>query len=73
MTSLHSFAADIFNEVSHALELPWEKYLSELHEFGAEGDDELRVFKDTDVEIAWSSLVCLLTTLLILHHLEEQA
>lgn len=57
MIALHALAADILNNVSHALELPWEKYLSEMHEFGVDADDELRVFKSGDVETAWSTMV----------------
>ena len=71
ITALHGLSADIFNNISHVLELPWENYLNEMHEFGAEGDDELRMFKDTDVERKWASLVRIFQ--MPLHHLSTSS
>ena len=72
MMSLHALSGHIFNDLSHALELPWEKYLAELHEFAADGDDELRVFGTADVERAWASLVWLPSSIMYCSCSEEE-
>ena len=44
----------------HVLELPWEKYLSEMHEYSAPSDDEICVGRNvSDLTNAWSTLVSL--------------
>ncbi|EXL91363.1 hypothetical protein ACKRZS_010610 [Fusarium odoratissimum] len=57
MQTLHRFSHCVFNNLSHVAELPWEKYLGEMHEFLAPGTDELRVFSpDQHVPSYWSTL-----------------
>lgn len=59
MQTLHRFSHCVFNNLSHVAELPWEKYLGEMHEFLAPGTDELQVFSsDQHVPSYWSTLVC---------------
>lgn len=58
MEKLHKFSHVVFKNLSHAVELPWEKYLGEMHEFTAPGDDELRtVSLDEPLANEWSTLV----------------
>ena len=57
VAKLHTLAAGIFHNTSHALELPWERYLAEMHELQAQGDDELRLSNGDPVELAWSTMV----------------
>jgi len=59
MESLHKISQEIFKNLSHALELPWEKYLGEMHEFAAPSKDRFRVVNSTDtIPNDWSTLVC---------------
>ncbi|KAF2021163.1 hypothetical protein BU24DRAFT_457167 [Aaosphaeria arxii CBS 175.79] len=54
---LHSLATTLFNNLSHVLELPWEKYLSEMHEFVAPGADELALYHNTKgLSSTWSTV-----------------
>lgn len=60
MKSLHGCSHEILNNISHVFELPWEKYLSEMHEFAGPGTDELRaVPRGQPIPNKWSSLVSL--------------
>ncbi|KAH6648121.1 hypothetical protein BKA67DRAFT_662850 [Truncatella angustata] len=62
MLTLHEISHVIFNNISHALELPWEKYLSEMHEFDSQGNDELRiVHHGQDVLLKWSTLTIVIS------------
>lgn len=46
------------NNISHGVELPWEKYLSEMHEHEAPSRDELVLVKTGQpVPKKWSTLV----------------
>jgi hypothetical protein len=64
---LHQCSHTIFNNLSHVLELPWEKYLSEMHEFTAPGRDELQTVNAKDrIANAWSTLVSIFSTILAL-------
>lgn len=58
VTNCHMIATDIFKNLSHVMELPWEKYLGELHEYAAKGRDVLRLIDlDTDEpKMQWSTL-----------------
>jgi len=58
MTNCHAIAADVFKNLSHVMELPWEKYLGEMHEFAAPGRDVLRIIDTTTEEprMQWSTL-----------------
>ncbi|WAO95342.1 Hypothetical protein NCS54_01295800 [Fusarium falciforme] len=61
MEKLHKFSHVIFKNLSHAVELPWEKYLGEMHEFTAPGNDELRtVSLDEPLANEWSTLTIVL-------------
>ncbi|KAI8652953.1 hypothetical protein NCS55_01278400 [Fusarium keratoplasticum] len=61
MEKLHKFSHVVFKNLSHAVELPWEKYLGEMHEFTAPGDDELRtVSLDEPLANEWSTLTIIL-------------
>lgn len=62
MTACHALAADVFKNLFHDMELPWEKYLGEMHEFGAKGRDVLRIMnpestKGDPIAMNWSTLV----------------
>lgn len=58
--SLHKVANAVFNNLSHGLELPWEKYLSEMHEFAAPSRSNLQIFGASDIiPNDWSTLVSL--------------
>jgi hypothetical protein len=58
MQALHSLSHQIFKNLSHALELPWERYLGEMHEFTANGQDQLRILLPGEpTPNAWSTLV----------------
>lgn len=58
MESLHTLSHAVFKNLSHGVELPWEKYLGEMHEFAAPGKDELRVFPwGESIANEWSTLV----------------
>lgn len=64
MKSLHTISHQVFKNLSHALELPWEKYLGEMHEFSAPSKDHLRLVKAGDaIPNEWSTLVCFGRTL----------
>jgi hypothetical protein len=61
MKAFHGISREVFKNLSHALELPWEKYLGEMHEFSAPSEDELRILRVADaIPNEWSSLVCLM-------------
>ncbi|KAJ4187012.1 hypothetical protein NW759_016905 [Fusarium solani] len=61
MEKLHKFSHVVFKNLSHAVELPWEKYLGEMHEFTAPGNDELRtVSLDEPLANEWSTLTIIL-------------
>ncbi|KAL2674311.1 hypothetical protein Neosp_012762 [[Neocosmospora] mangrovei] len=61
MEKLHKFSHVVFKNLSHAVELPWEKYLGEMHEFTAPGNDELRTVPlDEPVANEWSTLTIVL-------------
>lgn len=61
MQKLHSLAQPILYNLSHALELPWEKYLSDMHEFHVTGQDELRIVAaGSSIPQEWSTLVSLI-------------
>ncbi|KAJ5256833.1 hypothetical protein N7478_012937 [Penicillium angulare] len=54
---LHKTSQQVFKNLSHALELPWERYLGEMHEFTADGQDEIRIIKPNhSLPNAWSTL-----------------
>lgn len=58
MRTLHQYSHTVFNNLSHVFELPWEKYLSEMHEFAAPGRDGLQTVNAEDsIPNAWSTLV----------------
>lgn len=58
MRTLHHYSQAIYNNLSHALELPWEKYLSEMHEFAAPSSDVLQTVDAEDrIPNEWSTLV----------------
>lgn len=55
---LHRLASLVLNNISHAIELPWEKYLSEMHEYDAPSRSEIKIVNNVhDVGSAWSTLV----------------
>ncbi|KAH7145386.1 hypothetical protein B0J13DRAFT_553443 [Dactylonectria estremocensis] len=57
MESLHELSHTVFKNISHGVELPWEKYLGEMHEFAAPGKDELQVIPwGEPIENKWSTL-----------------
>ncbi|KAH7118338.1 hypothetical protein EDB81DRAFT_701343 [Dactylonectria macrodidyma] len=57
MESLHKLSHTVFKNISHGVELPWEKYLGEMHEFAAPGKDELQVIPwGEPIENKWSTL-----------------
>ncbi|KAH7013008.1 hypothetical protein EDB80DRAFT_834749 [Ilyonectria destructans] len=57
MKSLHALSHTVFKNLSHGVELPWEKYLGEMHEFAAPGKDELRVVPwGAPIANEWSTL-----------------
>jgi hypothetical protein len=59
VTATHALAIQIFKNLSHVLELPWERYLEEMHEFGAPSDDTLRLEKhspNSGIKPVWSTL-----------------
>lgn len=59
MKLLHKLSQEVFKNLSHALELPWEKYLGEMHEFSAPSKDHLRLVKAGEtIPNDWSTLVC---------------
>jgi hypothetical protein len=61
MQRLHKLAHTVFKNISHAVELPWERYLGEMHEYNASGADELLVVSHGKaVPFSWSTLVSLL-------------
>ncbi|KAF9698353.1 hypothetical protein EKO04_003939 [Ascochyta lentis] len=61
LRALNALAAALFNNLSHVLELPWEKYLAEMHEYTAPGADELHVGRHgSDLANAWSTLTLLI-------------
>lgn len=63
MEQFHVVSHAIFKNLSHALELPWEKYLGEMHEFAAMGDDELQIVNfGAAIPNMWSTLVCSITS-----------
>lgn len=45
MRACHKLSHEVFKNLNHILELPWEKYLGEMHEFTAPSMDRLKVFK----------------------------
>jgi hypothetical protein len=58
MERMHEISQTVFKNLSHGVELPWEKYLGEMHEFAAPGKDELRVVSCGEpIENKWSTLV----------------
>lgn len=58
MENLHALSHTVFKNLSHGVELPWEKYLGEMHEFAAPGKDELRVVPwGAPIANEWSTLV----------------
>jgi ABC-type sulfate transport system substrate-binding protein len=54
MKSLYDISQEVFKNLSHALELPWEKYLGEMHEFSAPSKDQLFIDANSP---EWSTLV----------------
>ncbi|CAG9952413.1 unnamed protein product [Clonostachys rosea f. rosea IK726] len=63
MRMLHQCSHTIFNNLSHVLELPWEKYLGEMHEFTAPGRDELQTVNAKDrIANAWSTLTIVISS-----------
>ncbi|KAF5228577.1 hypothetical protein FAUST_10989 [Fusarium austroamericanum] len=63
MQTLHGLSHSVFKTLSHVAELPWEKYLGEMHEFPAPGKDELRIVPpDQPVANEWSTLSIILNT-----------
>lgn len=58
MQVLHKLSHEVFKNLSHALELPWERYLGEMHEFNAQGQDELQILMQNEsIPNRWSTLV----------------
>lgn len=58
MKLLHGVSQEVLKNLSHALELPWEKYLGEMHEFTAPSKDQLCIVKSGEViSPEWSTLV----------------
>ncbi|KAH7252802.1 hypothetical protein BKA59DRAFT_475210 [Fusarium tricinctum] len=63
MRTLHHCSQLIYNNLSHALELPWEKYLSEMHEFAAPSSDVLQTVNAEDrIPNEWSTLTLILSS-----------
>ncbi|CAJ0553091.1 Ff.00g116030.m01.CDS01 [Fusarium sp. VM40] len=63
MRTLHHYSQAIYNNLSHALELPWEKYLSEMHEFAAPSSDVLQTVDAEDrIPNEWSTLTLILSS-----------
>ncbi|KAL2839254.1 hypothetical protein BJY01DRAFT_250567 [Aspergillus pseudoustus] len=63
VTALHKLAHTILANFSHALNMPWESFLGEMHELNERGSDELRVFgSDTPIPNDWSTMIILLNT-----------
>ncbi|KAL3481525.1 hypothetical protein BJX99DRAFT_148659 [Aspergillus californicus] len=57
LEALHKLSHKVFKNLSHALELPWERYLGEMHEFIVSGQDGLQVITaNKPVPNAWSTL-----------------
>jgi hypothetical protein len=59
VVAVHALAVQVFKNLSHVLELPWERYLEEMHEFGVKGDDALRFEKGADNVIQTRSTLTL--------------
>lgn len=58
MEACHKLSHEVFKNLSHALELPWEKYLGEMHEFTVPSMDSLKTFKAREpIRNEWSTLV----------------
>lgn len=58
MEAYHKLSHEVFKNLSHALELPWEKYLGEMHEFTAPSMNRLKTFKAGEpIFNEWSTLV----------------
>ncbi|KAK7219142.1 hypothetical protein V2G26_007145 [Clonostachys chloroleuca] len=63
MEILHQYSQTIFKNISHAVELPWEKYLGEMHEFMASGKDELRTIPPREpLPNEWSTLTIVMNS-----------
>ncbi|RSL53853.1 hypothetical protein CEP53_007608 [Fusarium sp. AF-6] len=63
MEKLHKFSHVVFKNLSHAVELPCEKYLDEMHEYTAPGNDELRTVPlNEPLANEWSTLTIVLNT-----------
>ncbi|KAJ4982972.1 alcohol dehydrogenase GroES-like domain-containing protein [Stagonosporopsis vannaccii] len=56
--AFHALATALFNNLSHVLELLWEKYLAEMHKYTAPGyDGNCIAGTASDLTNAWSTLV----------------
>lgn len=60
-SAVYSLSAQLFKLLSHVLELPWERYLEELHELSAPSGDTLRIVEaeaeaEKSEEAAWSTV-----------------
>ncbi|OJJ78613.1 uncharacterized protein ASPGLDRAFT_138514 [Aspergillus glaucus CBS 516.65] len=63
MEACHKLSHEVFKNLSHALELPWEKYLGEMHEFTAPSMDSLKTFKSREpIRNEWSTLTIIVNT-----------
>ncbi|GKZ27077.1 hypothetical protein AbraIFM66951_004533 [Aspergillus brasiliensis] len=61
MTYLHALSHEVFKNISHALELPWENYLGEMHEFLVPSQDQLRILNPKEpIPIRWSTLTIII-------------
>lgn len=55
---MHRLSHEVFKNLSHALELPWERYLGEMHDFKARGQDEFQIMQpNAPITNSWSTLV----------------
>lgn len=58
METLHKYSHTVLKNLSHAVELPWERCLGEMHEFSASGNEELRTIRPGEpLPNEWSTLV----------------
>ncbi|KAF5861630.1 hypothetical protein ETB97_012717 [Aspergillus alliaceus] len=57
MAYMHTLSHEVFKNLSQVLELPWEKYLGEMHEFTMTRQNELRILRaNAPIPNSWSTL-----------------
>ncbi len=64
-SAVHFIATQVFKNLSHVLELPWERYLEEMHEQTAPSGDSLRLLRTSssagERQQLWSTLTIIFT------------